>query len=186
MSQQASPSLFHADFTYTEAVLSDFEALYQQKKEISPATRIVLGALGLAGVIYFALSLHKNGLQFTQVGYLIICSLMLLVALHRSGKHPDETLAKYRRYYLDKGAAIQVDGSGVEFRLEGQKNHARSKFKEIYGLFETDLCLYFVIKGKAYYILPKASVEGGTVDELKKYMQKKCAKRFQYYDLAKK
>ena len=44
MSQQPSRGLFHADFTYTEAVLSDFEALYQQKKEISPATRIVPSA----------------------------------------------------------------------------------------------------------------------------------------------
>jgi glucose-1-phosphate adenylyltransferase len=66
--------------------------------------------------------------------------------------------------------------------LEGQKNYARSKFKEIYGLFDTDMCFYFVIKGKAYYILPRDSVEGGSDDDLKKYMEKKCGKRFVHYD----
>lgn len=181
---EASKGFFHADFTYTDEVLRDFEALYLQKKEISPATRVALGVLGLVGAGYFGWSLYKNGLQFTQVGYLIICSVLLVIACHRPGKRPDDSLAKYRKYYLDKGAAIRVDDSGLEFRLEGQKNPARSKFKEIYGLFDTDLCYYFVIKGKAYYILPKASVEGGTPEEFVQYMQKKCAKRFLHYDVA--
>ena len=41
--------LFNAAFTYTDEVLSDFEALYLQKKEISPALRVALGVLGAAG-----------------------------------------------------------------------------------------------------------------------------------------
>ena len=183
MSEHASRGFYHADFTYTDAVLKDFEALYLKKKEISPAARAVLGALGLVGAGYFGFSLYKNGLQFTQVGYLLICSLMLLVACHRPGKRPDDSLKKYRKYYLDKKAAVKVDDGGVELQIEGQKTHARSKFKEIYGLFDTDMCYYFVIKGKAYYILPKAAVEGGTPEEFVKYMQKKCAKRFLHYDL---
>ena len=118
---EASKGFFHADFTYTDEVLRDFEALYLQKKEISPATRVALGVLGLVGAGYFGWSLYKNGLQFTQVGYLIICSVLLVIACHRPGKRPDDSLAKYRKYYLDKGAAIRVDDSGLEFRLEGQK-----------------------------------------------------------------
>ena len=182
MSENKSGGLFHAAFTYTDAVLSDFEAMYLQKKEVSPAMRIVLGAIGAAGAIYFGYMLYRDGLQLTRVCYVLICSLLLVVALSRGGKRPDNSTAKYRKYYQDKQATFNIDGSGVEMHLEGQKNYARSKFKEIYGLFDTDMCFYFVIKGKAYYILPKASVEGAGPDELKKYMEKKCGKRFLHYD----
>lgn len=182
MSEKQGGGIFNAEFTYTEAVLDDFEALYLQKKEVSPAMRAVLGVLGTVGAVYFGWMIYKDGLQLTRVGYLVICSLMLLVAFSRSGKRPDDTLKKYRKYYTGRKAAFRIDEGGVEMHLEGQKNHARSKFREIYGLFDTDLCYYFVIKGKAYYILPKESVSGDA-DEFKKYMEKKCAKRFLHYDL---
>ena len=182
MSENKSGGLFHAAFTYTDAVLSDFEAMYLQKKEISPAMRIALGAVGAAGAIYFGYMLYRDGFQLTRVGYALICSVLLVVALSRGGKRPDNSTAKYRRYYQDKQATFSIDGNGVEMHLEGQKNYARSKFKEIYGLFDTDMCFYFVIKGKAYYILPKASVEDPGPDELKKYIEKKCGKRFLHYD----
>lgn len=183
MSENRNEGLYRADFIYTDAILSDFEALYLQKKEISPATRIVLGALGLAGAVYFGMQLYRGGFQFTYVGYLLICSILLVLALNRGGKRPDDTTKKYRKYYQDKGAAFKVDDAGIELKIEGQKNYARSKFKEIYALYETDLCFYFVIKGKAYYILPKAAIEGGTPDDLRRYMQKKCAKKFLKYDV---
>ena len=182
MGENKSGGLFHAAFTYTDAVLSDFEAMYLQKKEISPAMRIALGAVGAAGAIYFGYMLYRDGFQLTRVGYALICSVLLVVALSRGGKRPDNSTAKYRKYYQDKQATFSIDGNGVEMHLEGQKNYARSKFKEIYGLFDTDMCFYFVIKGKAYYILPKASVEDPGPDELKKYMEKKCGKRFLHYD----
>ena len=184
MSNQQGSGLFSAAFTYTDEVLSDFESMYRQKKEISPLTRIVLGALGAAGAVYFGYMLYRDGLSLTRVGYALICSVLLVVALSGGGRRPDDSTDKYRRHYQGKQAAFKIDESGVEMHLEGQKNYARSKFKEIYGLYDTDLCFYFVIKGKAYYILPKASVEGA--DALKKYMEKKCGKRFLHYDLEKK
>ena len=70
-------------------------------------------------------------------------------------------------------------------QLENQRTHAKSKFKDVYGLIETDLCLYFMIKGRAYYILPKDSIQGGTLEEVKKFLQRKCAKHFQYIALSK-
>ena len=182
MADKQVGGLFNAAFTYTDEVLSDFEALYLQKKEISPAMRIALGAVGAAGAIYFGYMLYRDGFQLTRVGYALICSVLLVVALSRGGKRPDNSTAKYRKYYQDKQATFSIDGNGVEMHLEGQKNYARSKFKEIYGLFDTDMCFYVVIKGKAYYILPKASVEDPGPDELKKYMEKKCGKRFLHYD----
>lgn len=185
MGEKSEKGLFAADFVYTAAVLDDFEALYQQKKETPLAMRIALGVLGIAGALYFGWMIYREGLQLTRVGYLVICSLMMLVAFSRGGKRPDDTLKKYRKYYLDKRATFKIDEGGVEMKLEGQKNPARSKFKEIYGLYDTDRCLYFVIKGKAYYIVPRDGVEDGQADELVKYMQKKCAKRFQHYDVAK-
>ena len=176
MSEQRTGGPFDAVFTYTEAVLSDFETLYLQKKEISPATRVALGLVGAAGAVYF-------GLQLVRVGYLVICSIMLVVALSGGGKRPDDTPAKYRKYYLGKQATFHIDENGVEMKLEGQKNFARSRFREVYSLIDTDLCFYFVVKGKAYYILPKNSVGAPGAEELVRYMQKKCAKRFQHYEL---
>ena len=182
MSERQAGGLYHAAFTYTDAVLSDFEALYRQKKEISPAMRVVLGVLGAAGAIYFGYMLYRDGISFAGVGYVLICSVLLVLALSNGGKRPDDSTAKYRKYYQDKRATFDIGESGVEMHLEGQKNYARSKFKEIYGLFDTDMCFYFVIKGKAYYILPRDSVEGGSADDLRKYMEKKCGKRFVHYD----
>ena len=185
MAESSARGLYRASFTYTDEVLSDFEALYLKKKEISPVTRIVLGALGAAGAVFCGWMLYRGGFQFTYVGYLLICSVLLVLALRTGGKRPDDSVKKYRKYYTGKNAAFTVDDAGVELKIEGQQNYARSKFKEIYGLYETDLCFYFVIKGKAYYILPKAAVEGGTPDELRAYMQKKCMKKFLKYELEK-
>ena len=183
MSEKQSRGFFHADFTYTDEVLKDFEALYLKKKEITPITRAVLGALGLIGAGFFGYTLYKNGFQFTYVGYLLISSILLVVALHRGGRRPDDSLKKYRKYYQNKNAAVKVDDAGIELKIEGQQTHARSKFKEVYGLFDTDLCWYILIKGRAYYILPKDAVEGGTPEEFRKYMEKKCAKHFLHYEL---
>ena len=41
MADPAAKGLYHAAFTYTDEVLSDFEAMYLKKKEITPVTRIV-------------------------------------------------------------------------------------------------------------------------------------------------
>ena len=184
MSDATKGAPFDAEFIYTEDVLADFEAMYLQKKETPLAMRIALGVLGAAGAIYFGYAIYREGLALTRVGYLVICSMMMLVALARGKSRPDDTLAKYRKHYLNRKATFHIDDEGLTMHLEGQKNFARSKFKEIYGLFDTDRCFYFVIKGRAYYILPRDSLPGGLDDALKAYMQKKCAKRFQHYDLA--
>ena len=180
----ATNGLFTASCVYTDDILRDFEALYLQKKELSPAARAMLGALGAAGAVYFGYMLWKEGLQLTRVGYLLICSILLLLALSRPGKRPDDTVAKYRKYYLDRRADFKVDEEGLELHLEKQKNYARCKSEEVYGLSETDRCLYCVIKGKAYYIIPKDAVADGKADDLKRYLEKKCGKRFQKYEIS--
>ena len=185
MSQKQGGGMFHAEFTFTEEILGDFEAMYLQKKEISTPMRVVLGALGVVGALYFGYMIYRDGAQIAWIGYLLICSVLLVLAFANGRKRPDDTTAKYRRYYHGKKATFTIDDEGVQMHLEGQKNYARSKFREIYGLFDTDRCLYFVIKGKAYYILPRESVSGGSDEDLMKYMQKKCGKRFLHYDIQK-
>ena len=125
MSDNPSGGLFRAAFTYTDAVLSDFEAMYRQKKEISPAMRVALGVLGAAGAIYFGYMLYRDGLQFVRVGYVVICAILLVVAFSGGNRRPDESTAKYRKYYQDKQATFTIDESGVEMHLEGQKQYAR-------------------------------------------------------------
>ena len=185
MGERQSGGMFQADFTFTDAILDDFEALYLDKKETPLATRVALGALGGAGAVYFGYSLYAEGVQLTRICYLLICSVMLVLAFSRSGKRPDDTLAKYRKYYLGRAVHYRIDDEGVEMKLADQKNPARSKFREVYGLFDTDRCLYILINGRAYYILPKDSVAGGAAEDLMKYLRKKCGKSFQHFDLKK-
>lgn len=179
-------ALFQACFVYDKETLDDFEALYLEKKTISVPVRIALGVIGAAGAVYFGLSLYREGISFgweslAEVGYLLICSVMIVLALSRGKARPDDTLKKYRKYYTDRRCTFQIDEEGVEMHLEKQKNYARSKFREIYGLYDTERTLYFVIKGKAYYILPKRAVTGGTAEELCRYIEKKCQKKFLHY-----
>lgn len=178
---------FKANFIYTEAILQDFEALYRQKQHMSPSARILCAVLGAVGSVYFAWQLYTEGLGVTRIGYLLACSLMLLVAFSGTrGKTADETLQKYRRHYKNCGVQFRIDENGVEMQLEKQKKRAKSKFSEIYGLFETKQCFYFVIKGKAYYIISKSAITGGDVDSFRHYMEKHCKKKTQFYDLSEK
>ena len=184
MAEKAKSGLFHAAYTFTPEVLQDFEDMYLKKKEIAPGTRILLGLLGLVGALYFGWSLYRDGFRLTSVGYVIICGILLLVALSGGSKRrPDNTLQKYQAAYKDKKATFSVDEEGLEFHLNGQRNYARSKFKEVYGLFDTDLCYYVLIKGRAYYIIPKASIAEDKSEEFAAYLQKKCGKHFLHYDL---
>ena len=181
---QSQSSMFQACFVYTDEILSDFEKLYHLKGSLSPVARIICGVLGVAGAIYFGFQLYRHGFQIATADYLIVCSLMILVAVssrRRSGT--DDTLKKYRKYYENHRATFRMDADGVDMKLEGQKNHAHSKFRQIYSLFETERCFYFVIKGKAYYILPKKALSQEDADALRTYMQQQCKKKFQFYAL---
>ena len=120
-------------------------------------------------------------MSVARIGYLVGCSVLLLVAVSAGRDRHDETVSKYKKHYTGKKTDFCIDEDGIYLKISGQKNHAQSKFSQIYGLYETEKCFYFVIRGKAYYILPKASVTGGTADELKTYMQKKCKKNFMSY-----
>ena len=174
---------FHAAFLYSDEVLGDFEAMLAQKRETPMGTRVLLGVVGGGGAVYFGWMLYQQGFDLMRVGYLLICSVMLVLALSRRTSRQDETPARYRRHYQNRHATFDFDEEGLEMRLEGQKNYARSKYKEVYGLFDTDRCLYIAIKGRAYYILPRDGLTEGSCDDLMKFLEKKCAKKFQHYAL---
>lgn len=173
---------FRVNFVYTDEILSDFESLYWAKGQVSLPVRVFCGLVGTAGAVYFGFSLYRQGLHLVYVGYLIICALMILVACSsrkRSGS--SDTLKKYRKYYQDRRVSFRIDEEGVEMKLEKQKTFARSKFRQIYGLFETDKCFYFVIKGKAYYILSKKALGEEDAGRLRRYMESHCKKKFQTF-----
>ena len=176
---------FHAAFIYSDAVLNDFDAMLTQKRDTPMATRVVLGALGAGGAVYFGWMLYRGGFDVMRVAYLLVCSVLLVLAFSRGGKSRDDTAGRYRRHYLNRHATFDFDDEGLELRLEGQKNYARSKYKEVYGLFDTDQCLYAAIKGRAYYILPRDGVSDGRSDELVTFLEKKCRKKFQHFDVPK-
>lgn len=181
--KESGKSVFTASFTYTNAILSDFEALYLKKKEVRPLVRVLLGLLGTAGALYFGYMLYLEGMNLVRIGYVVVCSLLLLVALSAGRRQNDGTVEKYRKYYQDRKVDFQISESGVTMQLEKQKNRSQSKFTQIYGLYDTDLCFYFVIRGKAYYIVSKKAVSGGTAEELAAYMEEHCKKKFMHYDL---
>lgn len=174
---------FHAAFVYTEDILNDFEALYLEKKKLPLKTRLICILLGIAGVLYFGWDLKNQGFGIARVGYLAGCSMLLLVGVSARKSRPDDSIKKYRKHYTGYKADFTIDENGVEMKLEKQRNKAQSKFEKIYGLYETKLCFYLVISGKAYYIIPKRAVTGGTADELRSYLEAHCKKRFLYYEL---
>jgi hypothetical protein len=182
MSEKEKPQ-YRASFVFTDEILRDFEALYLEKKKLSPTARVVLGLLGALGAGYFGWMLWREGVQFTRIGYLLICSVLLVLAFASGKKRPDDTIRKYRASYLNKRATYSFGSDALEMNLEGQKSYARSKYGEVYGLFDTALCFYIFVKGRAYYILPKDAVAGGESEELQKFLQKKCKKHFQHFDL---
>lgn len=119
---QSQSSMFQASFVYTDEILSDFEKLYHLKGSLSPGGTDHLRVLGVAGAIYFGFQLYRHGFQIATAGYLIVCSLMILVAVssrRRSGA--DDTLKKYRKYYENHRATFRIDADGVDMKLEGQK-----------------------------------------------------------------
>ena len=181
MSEKEKPQ-YRASFVFTDEILRDFEALYLEKKKLSPAARVVLGLLGAVGAAYFGWMLYREGVQFTRIGYLLICSVLLVLAFASGKKRPDDTVRKYRTSYMNKKATYSFGTDALEMKLEGQKSYARSKYKEIYALNETERCLYLIIKGRAHYIVSKEAL-GGELEELKKYLQKKSGKKFIQYDI---
>ncbi len=176
----AAKEQYKAIFVYTEEVLDDFEQMYRMKTAVSPIMRIVLAAGGLIGLGLFVALMVVKGFS---VGFLVPAILFgfiaLLSVLLGHGK-ADSSVQRYRKHYLNKKAHFLVDNSGVELKLNGQKTYARSKFKDIYNLIETEKTLFFEIKGRAFYILPKDEIDGSTED-LKAYMQNKCRKHFIEY-----
>lgn len=174
---------FTASFPYTEEILRDFQRLYLAKRSLKPAVRAVLGLLGASGLGYFGWQLSTQGMGVTTLGYLVISFLAFLVAVSGGRTKGDETVAKYRKYYLDVRADFRIDENGIQLKLASQRNPAKTKFQNVYSLLETRLCYYLVISGKAYYILPKDAVAGGSPEDLKRYLEQHCRKRFQFYPL---
>lgn len=179
--QKKSRGPFTASFHYTDDILDDFTAVYLLKKRVSLPARIVCTLVGLAGSIYFGYMLYTDGMSIARIGYLAGCSLLLVVAISGGRDRNDGTIGKYRHHYAGHRVNFRIDEDGVWMKLDGQKNQAHSKFKEIYSLCESDQCFYFVIKGKAYYIISKEAVTGGTPEELAAYMQSHCQKKFLHY-----
>lgn len=93
-------------------------------------------------------------------------------------------MERYRKHYLNKKAHVLLDDSGVELKINGQKSYARSKYRDVYSLLETEKTFFLEIKGRAFYILPKDGMDGGT-DALRDFLQKKCRKHFMNYDVSK-
>ncbi len=169
-------------FVYTDEILSDFEAMYRMKTAVSPVTRLVLGGIGAAGMIVFLVLMLTKGFSVGFLVPLIVFALLLLLALVAGRKKADSSVARYRKHYLNKKVHVQLDDNGVELKINGQKSFARSKYKDVYSLLETEKTFFLEIKGRAFYILPKAGMDC-SAEDLRSYVQKKCGKRFVKYDV---
>lgn len=180
----ANKEQFKGIFTYTDEVLSDFEAMYRMKTAVSPVTRLVLGLIGAAGTGLFAVLIAMKGFSVGFLVPLVLSALVLLLALVMGRGKADGSVQRYRKHYLNKKAHVLLDDNGVELKLNGQKSYARSKYKDVYSLLETEKTFFLEIKGRAFYILPKDGMDGST-EELRDFVQKKCRKHFVNYDVSK-
>ena len=175
---------YKGSFVYTDEVLTDFEAMYRMKTAVSPVTRLIVGLIGAAGTAVFAVLMAMKGFSVAFLIPLVFSVLVLLLALFMGRKKADASVERYRKHYLNKKAHVQVDENGVELKINGQKSYARSRFKDVYSLLETDKTLFLEVKGRAFYILPKEGMDG-SIEDLKAFVQKKCGKRFVHYDVSK-
>ena len=169
-------------FVYTDEILRDFESMYRAKTSVSPVTKLVMGLIGAAGMIVFLVLMVLQGFS---VGFLFLTAafaLLLLLALFGGRRKVSDSAERYRKHYLNKKVHVLLDDNGVELKINGQKSFARSKFKDVYSLLETEKTLFLEIKGRAFYILPKDGMDC-SAEDLKAYIQKKCGKRFVKYDV---
>ena len=104
---------FTASFIYTDEILEDFMAVYLIKKQVHPGTRVVCAAGGLAGILYFGYALYAQGMSVARIGYLMTCSLLLLVAVAGGRDRNDGTTDKYKQYYAGRKVDFRIDEEGV-------------------------------------------------------------------------
>ena len=175
---------FKGIFTYTDEILDDFAAMYRAKTAVSPVTRLILALIGLVGIGAFVVLMVLNGFSVSYLIPVVFFALILLLSLMIGRKKADSSVERYRKHYLNKRVHVALDNSGIELKINGQKSYARSKYKDVYSLLESEKSLFLEIKGRAFYILPKAGMDG-SIEALKEYVQKKCGKKFQLYDLKK-
>lgn len=175
---------FQAEFTYKADDLQDFEKLYRSKKQLSLPIRIFFGLAGALGALFFGYNLYTKGFNLAWTGYLVACSLMLVLAFHKENKNqPDKTCQRYRKYYTGKKVNFLINEDGIEMHLEKQQNYSKSPYKKIHGLFKTDRCWYIAIQTQAYYVIEKKALTGGSAKEFEQYLEKKCQKRFIAYEV---
>ncbi len=179
---RANKEQFKGIFVYTDEVLRDFEAMYRMKTAVSPITRIVMGLIGAAGTVVFLVLMLLKGYSLHYLIPMVFSALFLLLALLVGRKKVEGSVDRYRKHYLNKKAHVQLDDNGIELKINGQKSFARSKFKEVYSLLETEKTFFLEIKGRAFYILPKDGMDCSP-DDLRSFVQKKCAKHFVKYDV---
>ena len=148
----ADKVLHKGSFVYTDEVLRDFEAMYRMKTAVSPLTRLVIGLIGVAGTALFAVLMVLQGFSVGLLIPLILSVLVLLLALLMGRKKAEHSVERYRKYYLNKKAQVSLDENGVELKLSGQKHYARSKYKDVYSLLETERCFFLEVKGRAFYM----------------------------------
>ena len=178
----AKTEQFKGIFVYTDEILRDFEAMYRMKTSVSPVTKLVMGLTGAAGTLVFLVLMLLQGFSVSFLFLMAAFALLLLLALFGGRRKVASSAERYRKHYLGKKVHVLLDDNGVELKLNGQKSFARSKFKDVYSLIETEKTLFLEIKGRAFYILPKDGMDCVT-EELKAFIQKKCGKRFVQYDV---
>jgi hypothetical protein len=174
---------YSASFKYTPAVLDDFQKVYRQKQQLSTPVRILFFVLGCTGVVFFGYSLYTSGLNIAYIGYLVICTILILISLQKGRNRNDDSLDRIVRFYNGKKADITINEEGVEMHIEGQTNYSKTPFKKVHGLFKTDNCYYIVVGSKGYYIFPKHAVDTDDLPSFEKYLEGKCKNRFITYDL---
>ena len=57
----SSGEQYKGNFTYTDEVLKDFEAMYRMKTAVSPTTRLVMTLVGAVGAAVFAILIAVKG-----------------------------------------------------------------------------------------------------------------------------
>lgn len=120
------------------------------KTAVSPAARLLTSLLGAAGTALFAVLMILKGYSVGFLIPLVFFALILLLGLLMGRKKADSSVERYRKHDLNKKIHVLLDDDGVELKINGQKSYARSKYKDVYSLVETEDSFFLEVKGLAW------------------------------------
>lgn len=142
-------------------------------------SNLAWGVLGLAAAVLLAF----RGINWIIVTLLSLLSLFLLA----------KSVFFYQFTAFGVRQAMDKDIVGSDYILEksymlvmNAKGSSQYAYSDCFRLLETEGNIYYIMKNGQGLILDKANLKGGSVEELRAWMEEKCGKKIEWMGKKKK